>query len=205
MVSGVTIGLLSLTFDHRRDLVFTLAAMTIVDLAIEGSRMYSASFRNWTNRVFKTLMKEGEEKRFTGIPYFLIGCTLAALVFPREIAVLAILYLAFGDPVASLFGTRFGRRAFPSRLHIPAKSLEGTMACFLVCFFITFGMSMVMAKTFELDLLHRLAFSILGGLGATFGEFLPLRTDDNLSLPLISGGFLWLTASFLNLIPGLYI
>jgi hypothetical protein len=36
------------------------------------------------------------------------------------------------------------------------------------------------------------------------GEILPLKTDDNLALPLLSGGFLWLTATIFGLIPGLY-
>jgi len=149
-------------------------------------------------------MRKGEEHRMSGIAFYLIGSSLSVLVFPREFAVLAILYLAMGDPIAAIFGLKHGKHVLSEALDIPHKTLEGSLACLTVCSIATFLISFSLPLFLELDLQNRILLAFLGGVSATVGEAIPLRTDDNLSMPLISGALLWLLASTLNLVPGLY-
>lgn len=204
MASGLAIAVASFFLESKQAFVLALSVAALIDLVIEGLRLVYMPFNRLIEKLFGDLMRDGEQRQLSGIAYYLIGCTVAALIFPRVIAVLAILFLAFGDPIAALVGLRFGKRPFPSPLQVPQKSIEGSVACFVVCSGITFAIVDFFPKTEHLQLMDRFMFAGLGGLSAVLGEFMPLRTDDNLALPLVAGSFLWLTATAFNLIPGLY-
>lgn len=205
MLTGSLIVAVASCIDSKRTIVGLLSLVTAVAFGVEIFRLSSQRLNDWVMKWTGPLVRAGEDAHFTGVFHYCVGCTLAVVVFPRPIAFLSILYLAFGDPIASLVGVRFGRviwRANPLDLR---KSLEGSIACLIFCATLTFVVSFFFALTSGLQFQDRIWFSLLGGLGAMFGEILPLRTDDNLGLPLISGAFLWLTATLLNLIPGLYL
>jgi diacylglycerol kinase (CTP) len=209
MLSGIILAGAGLWIETKTTFVLFLAFLTALSLFLEVLRLGSPGFNRLAHFLGKPLLRTGEEQQMTGATYYLIGCTIAALVFPRAISVLAILYLGLGDPVASLVGLKWGRQIFSRRWFVgpspwAKKSLEGSFACFVICCLVTFGATFLLGKTESLVLSDRILFSILGGGAAMFGEFLPLRTDDNLSLPLISGAALWLAATVFNLIPGLY-
>ena len=75
---------------------------------------------------FKTanlIMRREEMREISGVPYYLISCFLVLLFFPQEIAILSILYLAIGDPVASIFGILYGEGAYRLK---NGKSIIGT-------------------------------------------------------------------------------
>jgi len=206
MVSGTLIVVVAFFIPTRRVFVEAIGAITLFFLLIELVRLCSQRANRAVLDFFKPIVRVGEESRLSGSSYYLIGCTISAIVFPKEIALLAILYLAFGDPVASLVGLLFGKRRKNSPLKdFYPKSLEGSIACFLVCFLLTVFVSFVLSRTKELNLGERLAFAGLGGLAGSIGELIPFHTDDNLALPLVSGALLWLSASIFNLIPGLYL
>jgi diacylglycerol kinase (CTP) len=205
MATGSIIVAVASLIDSKRNIVLVLSTVTAVAFVIEISRLSSPRLNSWLMRYFGFLIRAGEETQFTGAFHYCVGCALAAVVFPRALALLSILYLAFGDPIASLIGVKYGRVIWRTNPFDVQKSLEGSVACFVFCTFLTFGLSHFFSITAALQFQDRILFSALGGLGAMFGEILPLRTDDNLAMPLISGAFLWLTSSVLNLIPGLYL
>jgi dolichol kinase len=182
-----------------------LGGLTLFAFLIEGLRFMMTSFNHFLIRNFSFLMRAGEEKELSGIVYYLMGCFLSALAFPRMIALMSILFLAVGDPIAALVGVRWGKHRYHLAEPHRGKSLEGSAACGFVCFILTFAVSYFISKTEGLVLKDRLLFSILGGSAAMIGELIPFRTDDNMALPLLSGALLWLTAAVLNLIPGLYL
>ncbi len=203
MLSGLAIVVVACPLE-KKTMVTVLALMTLVALFVEAVRLQWESLNKALARHFRSLMRDGEERRLSGITYYLIGCTISALVFPKEIALLSILFLAFGDPIASLVGLRYGkpRRNIPDDK--PFKSLAGSLACFFTCFLITFILSTLTPIWRDLSWVDRGFLGFIGGAGGTLGELLPIRTDDNLSLPLISGAFFWLLSSLFNLSPGLY-
>jgi len=201
--SGVGIVIVSSFMETKREFCFFLAALTFLDLMVEGSRFIFPTFNRFVMKTFQKVVRSGEEHRLSGICYYLLGCLIASIVFPRQIAVLAILFLALGDPIASLVGLRAGRRRWPEDFGLQ-KTLEGSLACFAFCAALTFVVSFYFERTSGLPHAERFVFAILGGFAAALGELLPLRTDDNFAMPLISGTTLWVTSAFFNLMPGLY-
>lgn len=205
MISGFVLVASGFVFSEKLDWLWFLGSVTAGVFIFELLRLSSSNFRQFTLRYFSFLMRQGEEMAWSGMIFYLLGCFLSALFFPRVIAILSILYLAVGDPVAALVGVRWGKHRYHlADAHRP-KSLEGSAACGLICVFCTFVLTFWIQKTSGLELKDRVLFSILGGTGAMLGELIPFRTDDNMALPLLAGAFLWLSAAVLNLIPGLYI
>lgn len=66
-----------------------------------------------------------------GVITFLIGAFLVTLFFPLEIAMPAILVLAFGDSVSHIFGIHYGKR---KHLLNNKKFIEGNIAGFIAAF-----------------------------------------------------------------------
>ncbi len=115
---------------------------------------------------------------------------------------LAVLFLAFGDPIASI-AAKYFRSQGSVTPWLVNRSWEGTLSAGAACFFITFGMSFILFAKHDFMVGERWILALVGGACAAIGESLPLRTDDNLSIPLIAGSLLWLYASFTGLVPGL--
>ena len=138
-------------------------------------------------------MREEETHGFAGTTFLLSGVFLLILAFPREIALLVLLLLAFADPLAGFVGVRYGRTKL-----IGSKSLEGSAAAFLICFIVhLFYLSAALA----LSGFFLVSVSLLGALIAASSELISFRgLDDNLSFPLLCGaGCLW-SWQFLGLI-----
>ncbi len=119
------------------------------------------------------LFRPREKGRLSGSSYILLSALLGTVFFQREVATLSLVYVVVGDVAAALMGRRFGRhRLFD-------KSWEGSIAFFLACF----AFSPVVPG---LSFLAKFLAAIL----ATILEVLPLKLDDNLTVPLGVGGFL---------------
>ena len=86
-------------------------------------------------RLFARLARSYEVERRSGIVFYLAGVLACVLFFPKPIAVLSILFLAFGDPFASLCGMTWG--ALGPRFS-NGKSLIGSLGGLVACSFITF-------------------------------------------------------------------
>jgi diacylglycerol kinase (CTP) len=176
-------GLLLLTpflfFEFTRE---TMAAILGCVLAATMTVEYSRARWEWVNaialKVMGPVMRDTEVNQLTGIPFYMASCLFAFLIFPRHIAVLSILYLAFGDPSSSFFGVLYGRAKI-----FPNKSLQGTLGGFLVCSAVT-GIYLG-ALSFPPEKL--VIITLLGGFSGCVAELLPLNVDDNFAIPVVSG------------------
>ena len=99
------------------------------------------------------------------------GCLLTVLVFPREIAALAIVFLALGDPAAAVVD------AWKGNARLWRKSLWGDLACIAVCL-----LAATLVAIFFRE--PRLAVAITGGIFAGIFQAVPLRLNDNLTIPI---------------------
>jgi dolichol kinase len=113
-------------------------------------------------------------------------------VFPKPVAVLSILFLAIGDPVASTVGTLYKGRSVKI---FHGKSLHGTGAGFIACMVLTWAFLRFTGMQ-GLDLIR---LSLLGGFAGAFAEVLPLDIDDNFTVPVISGFILWIGMILVNI------
>jgi len=148
-----------------------LLASVILSLAIEVFRLNHPRTRHVFRHFFGELLRNHEEASLLGSTYLLIACLLTIHLFPKPVAVLALMFLILGDTMAAIVGKSIGR----IRL-IGGKTLEGSIACFLVCF----GLTLLMPGVPPL-------VGLVGALTATVFELLPIPLDDNFRIPLSAG------------------
>jgi dolichol kinase len=151
-----------------------LVGLAALVLAVDFLRLGHPGIGRYVRRLAGAALRRHEREELAGSSYLVLGCLLAAFVFPRPVAVAAMGYLILGDGLAGLVGRNLGRLPLAF-----GKSLEGTLA----------GLAanlLVGALT-----LPGLPAVLLGAAVATAVELLPLPLDDNLAIPLISGTVLW--------------
>ena len=161
-----------------------VAALIIV--AAEAARRLSPRMNRLFVGAFGRMMRPAEEQgRITGATYLVCASLAALLLYPPSVAALALLFHAWGDPAAAMVGSRFGRLRLPAlgeRLQ-QSKSLEGSLAFLAVALVV----SAVLWATGAFDVFW---LAVLGALAAAVVELLRLPVDDNLTVPLVSGGLM---------------
>ncbi|CAM9892671.1 unnamed protein product, partial [Hapterophycus canaliculatus] len=88
----------------QRDFARGMAALDTCVLMGELARLRIETINRSLLRVFGAFMRAHELKKFSGIMYCLAGLGVTSALFPKHIALLGMLQLALGDPVAALFG-----------------------------------------------------------------------------------------------------
>jgi dolichol kinase len=126
---------------------------------------------------FGRVLREEEGSSFMGSTYFLFSTLLTLLLFPKQIAIASLLILILADTAAALVGRGIGR------ISILGKTLEGSLAFFVTSLLIVLILP-------DLDLVS----GSLAALAATVIEILPIKLNDNLTIPLVAGA----TMSFLG-------
>lgn len=167
---GLVVPILYL-FTSRDLAIIGVGGLVALALGAELLKVLVPSVRATFLRIFSPILRSQEQKGGpTGATYFLIGSFLCVLFFDKTLAIVCLCFLTLGDLCAALIGKQWGRIKLFSR-----KSLEGSLACFVVCIAVALLMR-----------LHP-AVAITGALVATVVELLPIGVDDNITMPLISG------------------
>ena len=179
MAAGATIPIAALYLADSF-VLWALISLTIGLVLIEAARLVFTQ----ANQRFLRLVpffKPSERHVVTGATFMLLSATFVFLLFDKEAAVLAMLFLAVGDPMAALVGSRAHRG------RIFGKSLAGG-AAFLVCA----GAAGLLAT---LSPGVSLAWWFLPGLAvATVAELLPIPLDDNVTVPIAGAATMHLLA-----------
>lgn len=158
-------------FLERTVLLICLGSLTLFFVGFDLLRLKFALVNQWFTFLFHTLLREYERIHITGASYILIASLLTFLVFPRDIAVLALCFLAVGDPAAAI--------ARSQAIRYRSKIALGAAACFLSCF--------ITAVAFYYAVLPLPPLMMLVGISAaTAVETLRLPLNDNLTMPLLS-------------------
>ncbi len=138
-------------------------------------RRYHPWFKSFFGKyVIGKVLRERERTTFMGSTYFLFSSLLTILFFPRSIAIASILILILADTAAALVGKGIGK------VRLFEKTLEGSLAFFACSILIVW----------LYPSLNRASGS-LAALGAALVEVLPLRLDDNLTIPLTAGAIMF--------------
>ena len=188
MGMGILIVVLYLAGISRTHGVVILGSFLGLSLFMETARLRNPALNQNVIRFCGPIMRSCEIDRYTGIPYYLAASILAIAIFPQHIAALSILYLAIGDPIASLVGILHGHRGI--RFANGKKSLIGTVAGVVACMAVTvaFLPQMHIVGT------ELLVMTLVGGFAGGAAELLPLEVDDNFSIPVVSGFVLWFSS-----------
>ena len=125
----------------------------------------------------KSLYREKESKKFSSISIYIVAFFITILVFNREVAFSATIYLIFGDIFSKVFGLGFGRQK------ILNKTIQGTLAyvgCMGLCGYVLFTFLEISPIVL-----------ILGGIAAPITELLSIEMNDNFTVSIISGSVMY--------------
>jgi dolichol kinase len=114
-----------------------------------------------------------EETPAKGALSFFLGALLALLLFKSYLAIISatIIILALGDSFSTLVGKKLGRHKI---FYNPQKSWEGSIAGLCI--------ALIGAIYFV-----PLPLAVSGAVAGMLAESLPLKIDDNITIPVFSG------------------
>lgn len=142
----------------------------------------------WINRLFFRAEEQFRESAM--IPYA-IAILLTILTVPKAAALIAIYTLALADPLSAVIGIRWGRHRLAG-----GKSLEGSGVFFVVT---AVAAGTVLAWNAPTSPGPLVGAALLIAAAGTVLEALPLRLDDNLTIPLGVGFASWIVCAWLGL------
>ena len=108
----------------------------------------------------------------TGTTALLISNIIVIAFFDKQIAIVSLIYMLFGDTASAVIGTKYGK------VKMGDKSLEGSLAFFIT----TMAIALILYQWagFRIPLL----ILTLGAIAATITEALPIEINDNLTVAL---------------------
>lgn len=164
-------------FGHKPGVIITISIFSIILVTLEIFRFKHPGFNKWALKHLSPLFKPKEKSHLVGTTYFLLGALIAVIFSPKYIAILSLTFLAVADVAAAFVGERYGK------IKLFQKTLEGSIAFFItsvLCGIVLMQLPRIQTAGFNLQLV------ILGALTATLVELLPLKTDDNFNIPVIT-------------------
>jgi dolichol kinase len=153
-----------------------LVPVAVLALAIDLARHRIRPFRYHFLRHTRTMLRHHERHGLAGTTWMAMAYAVATVLFPRPVAVAAMLFNGLGDAAAALVGKRWGR-------HRTAwgKSWEGLAAGLAVDLAVGIGVWMLAPDVLSLGA------AVLGATVAAMVEFAPLPLDDNVRVTLTGG------------------
>ena len=151
-------------------------------LFIGNTILLSSGFRflnEFKVKYFSFLLRDDEKYGYISSNWFLLGCFLSVFLFQKEIAMLAITILIFGDAFAALIGMKFGKHKFKN-----GKSWEGTLGFIGVSYLLLAGFYFALSLTLLFVAAALIAIPITA-VSEVYSK--QLKIDDNLLIPLIFG------------------
>ncbi len=159
--------------------LFWLAIVFAVFFAYEYLRRTKGKMGKLLNRWFGMVLRDHEKAgSLAGSFHLLVASAVCILFFSGEVAFLSLSFLSLGDSLAALIGKKFGK------IRLGAKSLEGSLACFLGCLALVYFFA---DRSFVASQWLFWTACSGGALAATIAELIPGRFDDNLKMPIAAG------------------
>ena len=168
--------------EDRMEMLIFLSLMLIFCFFIEVFRTQYFILYKFFKKYLYFMMRDSEkEGEITGATWVFVGSLLTIILIPKPFCFLSLFFLAIGDTFAALVGMNY------PFYKIGRKTLSGSIACFATCCIIGFSIS------FNIDSV----VIIFGALVATLTELASGKINDNLSIPILSGFFMYLVNTLL--------
>lgn len=167
----------------KETILWVVGGLTLPFLTLDLLRLMSKKVNFYFFDKTKVLFKSREKKRFSSLTLFFLSIFLSILLFDKNIAIVSICFLIFGDVFAKFFGLEYGKIKI-----FDGKSLEGSLAHFIACFLIAYILSGYVGLPFGL--------LAIAAIFATVIEALPIGANDNFTVPLLTAIFLKFTKKF---------
>jgi dolichol kinase len=158
----------------HKTLLLTAASAFVAFFVLDWLRLNDSRFNSEFMKFFSILIRRTEQNSFNGATFLCFAFTLVIFLFPRDVAITAMLFLSLGDTAAELGGLYFGR------FKIFRRSAEGTLSFFLVAF----AIALAMLDDWRVALLSAMAGALI--------ELFSFEVDDNFTVPIGSACAIWL-------------
>lgn len=190
MLSGATLAFIYLhLIKSQLTALWLLGIGGGIVIAGDILRLYYQPLNKFFLKITAPITRREEMHTYSSMVSFVLSSFIAVLVFPHPIASLSLLLLAFSDPAASIIGILFGEEKFYN-----GKSLQGSLACFVVAF-ITI---LIFISNQHLTSTNFISIAFIGALATTVAELSLIKIDDNFSVPIIGGSATWLALTLLR-------
>ncbi len=179
VLGGLFLGVVGFTLPEPLNKA-VLGILFLTAVTVDTARLRSPGFSEVIVKVIGPFMRPSEKTSYTGSPAFTAGFLLSFFLFPKQIALAAVVPLVIGDRAAVLVGKSWGS------VRIGNKTLEGSLACFvstLLAYYLG-------AKFLPALLPFHTLYLAGAALAATVVEMLPRPFNDNLTIPLAAGALL---------------
>lgn len=180
----IVVGILGVSADIA--LLF-LAISLMLLLIAEYLRLSDdeSSLTLYVKKVLNKPLRSYEKRGYVASFSYISGMMLVIIFLPPGLAIGSGLILSLGDPAAALVGRKFGKYKFK---HNPDKSLEGSLAMFLVSFLALTGASYLSTISFlSVTIDISVTMALFAALSAVILESFDLKASDNLLIPIFAG------------------
>ena len=127
-LAGLILPVIYFFLDKPTMLIF-VGVLTGIAVTIELVKWFSPRFGDFFFQIFAPMLRMHERRgAMIGATYYVISAFLCILFFGKTLAIVCIFFMVLGDLAAALVGRMWGRTKL-----LGAKSLEGSLACFVVC------------------------------------------------------------------------
>ena len=180
-ICGVSTMALIYSYFGKQTCIHILVPLVLIWVPLDVLRQKSRRLNVIVLKTFGWVMRKNEYQSVSGMSYLFVG-GLVLTFFPPHIVILSLLFLAFADPLASYFGIRFGKDRI-----VRNKTLQGTMAAFVVCCII----SAIYYYQNNIMIERLFIVSPLSGMIGAVSELIPVgKIDDNFTFPVLCALFL---------------
>jgi dolichol kinase len=160
-------------FNNKSTALLVILPFLSLFIVLEVLRFFIFRLNERLFILFRYILKEKEKKSLFSTSWFLLSIFLSVILFRKDIAIAAMLFLIFGDIASSVIGIYFGRTK------IRNYTLEGSLANFVTCLIIG-----IIINFTQISLPWTVI--VTGALAAAIIELFPLL-DDNFTITLFSG------------------
>ncbi len=157
---------------------------------LEWLRFRSELVQKFFYLFFGSMLRKEEKSSTTGSTYVIAASLLCAILFRNHlhIAFIALSLFILGDGIAAIVGLSMGK------IKIGKKSLEGSVACFLLCMVLIYGVFPALPGVLD-AWGSRVPFllAVATSLSITVLELFPIKIgkkmviNDNLVVPILTG------------------
>lgn len=191
LANGVTVATLYwLSFTHAQAIHILGTIACLLYIAEQIRINYPEKAQKFVP-ITKFIMRAEEQLKESAMVPYAFAVLLTIITFPKPLALIAIYTLAISDPLSAIIGIKYGKRRV-----VQHKSIEGSLAFFTSCFIICF---IVLGASLSIPTFTLLLISIIISLAASLCEMLPIRIDDNLTIPLFTASFAWIIVLFFGI------
>ncbi|MCB0728318.1 MAG: dolichol kinase [Ignavibacteriae bacterium] len=166
-------------FVEREFAIYVLSAACILLIMLDILRAKSDAVGNLYLKFMGPILRGHEIEKnnsfFTGGTYITISFLLCVILFPKPLAITSMFIVIFCDSMAALVGKSKGRH------FIANKTFEGSLA------FLITGIIIILLTPKISDSVCEYYIGMVAVFLSAVFELVPVRIDDNISIPLFFG------------------